>query len=60
MAWIFHNQCLQTLIPPKAGHFRIFHGVEISFPWRGKRAGIFSMAWKNRPAFFHSVENPDF
>jgi hypothetical protein len=25
-----------------------FHGVEIIFPWRGKMAKNFSMAWKNQ------------
>jgi len=36
-------------IPLKRG--RIFHGVENSFPWRGKSAGIFSMTWKIRKNF---------
>jgi len=26
----------------------IFHGMEKSFPWRGKPAEIFSMPWKIR------------
>ena len=37
---------------------RIFHGVEKSFPWRGKRVAIFSMAWKMGAGIFHGVENP--
>jgi hypothetical protein len=34
--------------------------VEKSFPWRGKTAGKFSIAWKIRTNFFHGVENPGF
>ncbi len=34
----------------------VFHGVEHSFPWRGKFREPFSMAWKKRADIFHRVE----
>jgi len=33
-----------------------FHGVETFFPWRGKRADYFSMAWKTLRAWRPSRE----
>ncbi len=35
----------------------IFHGVENSFPQRGKIREQFSMAWKKTAKVFHGVEN---
>jgi hypothetical protein len=39
--------------PPKPVR-DIFHGVEKSFPLRGKTAETFSIAWNNPPAGFAS------
>jgi hypothetical protein len=36
----------------------VFHTVEKPFPWRGKSRWFFSIPWKIRMIFFHTVENP--
>ena len=50
--------------PGPGGARKVFHSVENFFPWYGKSAKLFSMAWKNRAVFstvwktfFHTVEN---
>jgi len=56
-----HSARVAPAGPAGAALRTVFHGVENRpeiFPYRGKNGKNFSMAWKTREKFFHTVENP--